>query len=544
MAILDYFKNENISLKGEMDAIKSDVSFVPEISTANEVEADFIPGDANGSMIFSPFGRGKSGYNPPSPRKLAEMYVCSMMFWAAVEQITKPMYAASLRLEEKNKKGDWEINDNHEIIQWWRNNPNPEMGGETFQVAFAVHLCVYGVFQAEWSPSGMENVWDRNVDGEAIIGNNDDPAWLTPINPDILRPDIRKIRDANVSGFTPRKPQISLQYLKDKDDKTFADAKNVSVKMQAPDLNFDISTNAHGKLLRYVHIDPAGNGSTGYPVALSDVLKISRYSPERGYRGISPLSLLDDFLGLGGALMKHGRQYLENNATPSGIFEYTFDPSKGQASDVPVEKKQTFIRDWLNKYILDGDFNNTPAFPPGNLKFVPITPELSSILPAELWDIVQAAVHEALGTSAMDSLVGLRHIKSTGAGTKSHQTSVWKYTVEPLCWRFSNTLSKFLIKKFDTEQNNYHQKFINNELRFSWDFSKVPAWQELQEENKKAMISAWESNVPIKVNEMRKSLGLEEDTSEIGNKYSFEVKGLAEKEKQTEKETAKTATAK
>ena len=476
------FRDDDENLSILPAATKS--AIVPSIvsAPASSQQGEFIPADAGGGMLFHPYNQTKKGRMTPAAA--AKIFTCNAMFWAAVQQIVKPAQSARLVLREKS--GDsWTENNSHPIIKWWRDAVNPEMNGTTFITATIVHLAVYGMLRAEYTPENAEAPDHRDKNGVIIPGGSLDAPWLTPVNPDILRPDVRK-------------------------EIKFTSTNRVII----PD------TNPHGKLYRYVHVVNA-KSLKGYPVAIEDVFVMSNYNPERGYAGISPLELLDDMLGMGGSLIKHTRQYLGNNCLPSMFFKYTYDSSKGDMVEIPHKERTRFVEDFMRLFSLGGERPSTPAFLPGNTDVETVTPELKSVLPAELWDIVQSAVHEVLGTSAVESLVGLRHAKNTGAGTKSHQTSVWTYTVEPLLHFISDNLGQFLFQKFDGGKE--YEKFINGDIELAWDFSRVPAWREIQNEHQKLIVAAWQDAAPVSVNEYRAALGLSPLDDCIGKKLAFEV---------------------
>lgn len=478
-----------LSIKELIDG--AGASFVPTITPANgdsttqtANQQTFIPADEKGGMLFHPYGKNGSALPVLDSKQLAALYVANAAFWAAVQQLTKPTQAARLILRERTN-GQWQPNDEHEIIRWWRSGVNPEMSGSTLAVARIVHLAVYGVFRAEWTPEGVDAPDARNAQGVAISGNSGEPAWLTPCNPDILRPDVRK----NIA--TDSRGRVSMP-----------------------------PTNEHGKLYRYVHLAEV-QGQKGYPVEISDVYSETNYNPQRGYAGIAPLALISEILGMGENLVRHARQYLGNNALPSGLFTYSYDSSKGDAPEVPQKERSRFVDEFMRLFSLNGTRPSSPAFLPGNVDFKPLTPELEKLMPLDLWDIVQAIVHEVLGTSAVDSLVGLRHVKNTGAGTKSHQTSVWRYTIEPQLSLFAENLGAFLFQKFDEGAD--YERWQNGDIEFTWDFSRVPAWREIQEEHNKTIVGAWSKNAPVSANEVRAALGLQALEDERGLKMPYEV---------------------
>lgn len=475
------FRDDNENLSILPAATKS--AIVPSIVAApsNSQTDEFIPADAGGGMLFHPFN--KNAKTRMTPAGAAKIFTCNAMFWAAVQQIVKPAQSARMVLREKTGDG-WTENNAHPIIKWWRDSVNPEMNGVTFITATIVHLAVYGMLRAEYTPENAEAPDKRDKDGIVIPGGSLEAAWLTPCNPDMLRPDVRK-----------------------------------EIKLTSTNRVIIPDTNPHGKLYRYVHVINEKT-KAGYPVAIEDVFVMSNYNPERGYAGISPLELLDDMLGMGGSLIKHTRQYLGNNCLPSMFFKYTYDQSKGDMVELPHKERTRFVEDFTRLFGLGGERPSTPAFLPGNTDVETVTPELKSVLPAELWDIVQAAVHEVLGTSAVESLVGLRH-GNNRASAKSHQTSVWTYTVEPLLHFITDNLGQFLFQKFDG--GSEYEKFINGDIEFGWDFARVPAWREIQNDHQKLIVSAWQDAAPVSVNEYRAALGLSPLDDCVGNKLAFEL---------------------
>ena len=490
MAWFGLVNDPPLSIKELIDGTSG--SFVPAISPAGGAALEtqtanqqtFIPADEKGGMLFHPYGKNGGALPELDSKGLAKLYVANAAFWAAVQQLTKPAQAARLILRER-KNGQWKVNDKHDIIRWWRSGVNLEMSGSTLAVARIVHLAVYGVFRSEWTPEGLERPDSRDKNGVAVNGNSGEKAWLTPCNPEILLPDVRKEITVDSRG------RVTLP-----------------------------KTNDYGKLYRYIHVADR-DGNKGYPVEIGDVYVETNYNPQRGYIGIWPLALISEILGMGDNLVRHARQYLGNNALPSGLFTYTYDSSKGDAPEVPHKERSRFVDEFMRLFSLNGTRPSSPAFLPGNVNFTPLTPELEKLLPLDLWDIVQAIVHEVLGTSAMDSLVGLRHVKNTGAGTKSHQTSVWRYTTEPQLYLFAENLGGFLFQKFD--DGVAAEQWQNGDIELNWDFSRVPAWREIQEEHNKTIVDAWGKNAPVTADEVRTALGLQPLEDERGLKMSYEV---------------------
>lgn len=477
---------------GSVTALAVKSNYVPTIQPAGAVvslpggaeqQPEFIPYDNAGNMMWLRGNGSKPKHEKPefTPEELAKAYYCFFMFRAAVRQITKPARAAKLTLREKRNNA-WVENDGHPLIQWWRSGPNPEMSGATFTEADIVHHCVYGGHRAEWTPESCAAPDDRDANGKASPGPPRDKAWLTSINPDILLPDVRKNITVRSDG-----------------------------KLTLP------STNEHGTLYRYVHkVTP----DYGYPVEIGDVFAHGHYNPERGYSFFGPLAELDGILGLGGALIRFAKQYLYNNGIPSLFFKYTSNFEKGEPREVPKNAKRKFMQEYLAMAALDGTQPNSPRFLPTNVEPSKITPDLNTILPLEWWDIVQAAVHESLGTSAVESLVGLRYAKNTGSGTESHQTSVWKYTVGPYLAEFAQRLGAFLFKRFRLADA---ERFVNGDIELTWDFSRVPAWVEVQKERQGRIVEGWKIGGPVRVNEFRQALGLEPDATDFGQQYSFQA---------------------
>ena len=445
----------------------------------------FYPANAQGAVFRTP-AHSMPSSNQDLMAKMEQVYLCSAMFWAAVQQIVKP--ARSCRLKVEKKKGhDWVEEPKHQISSWWKMGINAEMNGKIWIEAMVTHLAVYGIFRNEWTHAGMQSPDARDVDGKAILtsGLNEAP-WLTPVVPYVLVPDIRKevTNKTNYGG----------------------------ARIEMPKPTMPMITNAHGRLFRYVHAS-SEDMQTGYPVETSDVFIAKNYNPERGYIGISPLKLISDVLGMGDALIKHSYTYLKNNAVPSGIITYAGDSTKYQVPELSANEKKQVENAYLQLFGLDGERTNSPVMLPKGADFKTLSPELDKLLPSELWDIVQGIVHEVLGTSPTESLVGLRH-GNNRASARAHQTSVWRYTVEPLMDFTAGNLANFLFKKFAGDDA---RRFEQEEIRIVWDYSAVPAYREIQEVHSKTVLDATYKGI-AQINEGRKALGLPEDP-ELTGKY-------------------------
>lgn len=431
----------------------------------------FYPYNNNGAFFKAPLQALPSG-NRAQMEEAERIYLCSAMFWAAVQQLVKPARAARLIVEKK--EGDnWVEDPKNEIAIWWKKAVNPEMNGKVWIEAFVNHLAVYGIFRNEWTPKGMASPDDRDQNGKPnfTAGLADEPPWLTPIVPYVLVPDIRK-------------------------DLTEAERKATFFKM--PNL-----TNKYGRLFRYMHAVSEDLGF-GYPVQVSDVFVAKNYNPVRGYIGISPLLLVSNLLGMGDSLVKHAYSFMKNNGIPSGIVTYAADSQKYQSPVLGAEEKKAVEQAYMNMFAQDGDRPNSPAFFPAGIDFKPMAAPLDQLMPGELWDIIQSVVHEVLGTSPTEALVGLKH-GNTRASAKSHQTSVWLYTVEPMLENIGESLGNFLFPRFNQEK-----PFEDGKVRMGWDYSKVPAFREIQETYTKQLLEAVKGQI-AQINEGRKALGLPAD---------------------------------
>lgn len=437
---------------------------------------DFAPYDRMGAIVRAP-QQTMPIANQKQMEHMEQVYLCSAMFWAAVQQIVKPCRAARLKIEKK-VGDDWVEDEKNEIGRWWKYGINPEMNGKVWIEAYINHLAVYGIFRNEWTPKGMASPEDRNPDGSPrfTAGMADEPPWLTPIVPYVLVPDIRK-------------------------DLPLSERQGTSFKMP-------MITNKWGRLFRYMHAT-SEDLNFGYPVQLADVFIAKNYNPVRGYVGISPLALVDKILGMGDSLVKHAYSYLHNNGIPSGIVTYAADSQKYQTPTLSPDEKLAVETAYMNMFAQEGDRPNSPAFFPAGIDFKPLAAPIKDLMPAELWDIVQAAVHEVLGTSPTESLVGLRQ-GNNRASAKSHQTSVWLYTCEPMLEFIGENLGNFLFPRFDQGK-----QFEDGKVRLGWDYAKVPAYREIQELYNKTLLDAVRDSI-AQVNEGRKALGLPEDPEMMG----------------------------
>lgn len=435
----------------------------------------FYPFNNQGAFFKTPWQSLPQG-NRQQMEEAERIHLCNAAFWAAVQQLVKPARAARLKVEKK--QGDnWVEDEKHEIQMWWKKAVNPEMNGRVWIEGLINHLCVYGIFRNEWTPKGMASPDDRDADGKPLFrGDANEPPWLTPIVPYVLVPDIR----ANLT-----------------------ETERQGIRFKMPTL-----TNKYGRLFRYMHA-VSEDLNYGYPVQVSDVFVQKHYNPVRGYIGISPLLLVSNILGMGDSLVKHAYSYMKNHGIPSGVVTYAADSQKYQSPLLQGEEKKAVEQAYMNMFAQDGERPNSPAFFPAGIDFKPLSADLDTLMPAELWDIVQAIVHEVLGTSPTEALVGLRH-GNNRASAKSHQTSVWLYTVEPLLEYTLESLSTFLFPRFGQER-----QFEDGKVRLAWDFNKVPAYREIQENYTKQLLQAVKDQI-AQINEGRKALGLPEDPELTG----------------------------
>lgn len=196
------------------------------------------------------------------------------------------------------------------------------------------------------------------------------------------------------------------------------------------------------------------------PFYPEDVVFFRYPHPTDRFRGLAPVRVVADVLGIGEALTGHVRRALENGAQVGGIF--TVPPDRN-LTDEEFRRLDALIR---SKY--SGGNSYRPMLGEGGLTFSPMAHSFRDLELGSLWREVETAVCTAFSVrpELLPMLVGMEN--SPWSHMATAQRLAYDEAVIPLWTRYEAVVTNQLLRDFDDDKAH--------ELRF--DTSEIPALQD------------------------------------------------------------------
>lgn len=196
------------------------------------------------------------------------------------------------------------------------------------------------------------------------------------------------------------------------------------------------------------------------PFMADDVVFFRFPNPTDRFRGLAPVKVVADLLGVGDALTGHVRRALENGAQVGGMFEV---PAERVLEEPEYQRLDAIIR---SRY--SGGNSYRPFLGEGGLKFHQMAHSFKDLQLGELWREVETAVCTAFSVrpEIIPMLVGLEN--SPWSHMETAERLSYREAIIPLWTRYQSSATDQLLRDFDDEESH--------ELRF--DRSEIPALQD------------------------------------------------------------------
>lgn len=202
------------------------------------------------------------------------------------------------------------------------------------------------------------------------------------------------------------------------------------------------------------------SGIRAEPFTAEDVVFFRFPHPTDRFRGLAPVRVVGDLLGIGDALVGHVTRALENGAQVGGLFEVP--------ADRPLSEEEYQRLDAIIRARYSGGNSYRPFLGEGGLKFHPMAHSFKDLQLGELWREVETAVCTAFSVrpELLPMLVGLEN--SPWSHLPEAKKLAYDECIIPLWSRYEARLTGQLLRDFDDDETH--------ELRF--DTSEIPALQD------------------------------------------------------------------